>query len=173
MRLLPARLAAIEALSKDLKQQGRRALKSDVSTLRELIADENESLQKSSRTASNPAANETYRRNMAKAVENSKATISLLDKALQAVKDRQLPAACQYLDEVLLLRGKKATQSRSGLGRLYAEFQMQRDTAFHDWLREFGHTEALQELGVPVAKPKTRGRRVDLDGRSNRPEDYE
>lgn len=170
MRLLPARLAAIEALSRDLKQQGRRATKADIATLRELIADEDESLQKSNRTASNPAANEQYRRNMAKAVENSKATISLLDKALQAVRDRQLPTAVQHLEEVLLLRGKKATQSRSGAGKLYLEFQMQKDSEFHDWLRSNGHTEALQDLGLGVAKTKTRKR--EFNPRSNRPEDY-
>lgn len=174
MRLVAERLAVTENLSRDLQQHGRRAMKADLVTVRELIADEEASRDKCATAAAKPTANEQYRRNMSKSAETSKAAIGLLNKALQALRDREPQTAAQYLNEVYLLRGKKATQSRgANVSKLYLEYRAQYDTDFHKWLASKGHGDVLTEMGVSVAKPTTRKRTRPDDGRSNRPEDYE
>lgn len=169
MKRVAERLAITEALARELAQQGRRAMKADLTTVRELIEDEEASRDKCHAAATKPGGDEQYRRNMAKSVETSKTAIDLLNKALQALRDRQPATAAQYLNEVYLLRGKKATQSRgANVSKLYLEYRAQYDTDFHQWLASKGHQDVLTEMGVSVAKPK-RTRRSD----SNQPENYE
>ena len=172
MRLVGERIAVAENLSRDLKQHGRKATKQDLATIRELIADEQESMDKSARIASTDTYQENYRQNMRKAAANSKTAIGLLNKALEAIRSRDVLAASDHLAEVVALRGKKATQSRGGgAAKLYVQYQMLSDTAFHSWLQANGHTEALGELGVSVASQPKRTRQSRSE--SNQPENFE
>lgn len=155
MKLVDERVKQTMALAEALSS--RPAAREDLRTIKELIADEQESMEKSRRIADTDSYNAQYRRNMRKAVDNSALTIEHLQQAHECVKRRDNNGAQEALNRAVEHRSKRARQpARKDVSKLYAEFQARRDKEFHKWLADNGHTDVLNELGVASASARVK-----------------
>lgn len=165
MRLVAERIA-VTALLADKLKDATKVTKADLEEVKLLMADEQESMEKSARIANTTTYADNYRRNMKVAVQNSQAVLDLLGEAAAAIRARDPQRAALALQLVVDKRGKRAAQPRGdgALAKLYAQYLAETDQGFRKWLAERGH-----ELPDVAVKPsKTKATRPS----SNRPEDY-
>lgn len=171
MRLVHDRTAAAADLSFAIKQRGR-VQKSDLATVKNLIEEEQESLERSLNTVNNKSYKESYRKGQQVAVDNSRAIIEILKSAVDAIKtSRDAELAAKLLAEAATYRDSRKQRPRGrpteiNVLRLYQEYQARHDKGFHKWLKDTGQHEALISLDVARADAPV------STGFSNRPEDY-
>ncbi|UVG34623.1 hypothetical protein SEA_CHEETO1_58 [Microbacterium phage Cheeto1] len=167
------RLGMIEEVVQTLRERKPRSTEEEA--IRRVLQDEKESMAKSLNVAHGSGYNEQYRRNMGIAAENSKNVVKHLEEALDYYEDRNRRGMLSSLEAALKVREKPGKTERSkSVTSLYQKYRMETDPEFHAWLKKNGHDDALRELGVRVATPKTSKRvRFTQEGSSNRPEDYE
>ena len=165
MRLVAERTATMIEVSQRCLA-GRR-LRSDVSLIQDLIADEVASRAKSEERLATYNYDDSGVQSQRTAIENCDGVIALLKQSLTALNRKDLPTAARLLEEASTYRNKTKKQNqrswsrkRASLAEQWAEYQEATDEGFRQWLAEHSN------VSEPVKKTSSRG------GRSNRPEDY-
>lgn len=135
-------------LGEKLEETGRRT-RDDVDTLKMLLADETESMEKARERMSSQNLTESSRKAHETGIANRKHAISVLEEVFSLFRSKETRKAGTLLKTLGATPGRKSTRTTQGWHK-YQEYLMDSDTEFHAWLKKHGDTDTLQTLGKKV-----------------------
>ena len=148
MMQVKERMALYTALGMKLEETVKRT-RDDVDTLKMLLADETESMEKALARMGSQELSESSRRAHETGIENRKHAIDVLEKVFSLFRSKETRKAGALLKTLGAKPGRKTTRT-SGMWPYYQEYLMDSDTKFHAWLKKHGKTDVLQTLGKNV-----------------------